>query len=122
MKQWVCWENNTYTLMAQEHKALIIQLEHRFFGTSNKGLPDLSTANMKFLTPQQAIEDLAFFINGFNKQKGFKTPKWVAFGGSYPGSLAAWLRLVHPEVTVGNVASSASLWPKLDVWAEHVFG
>ncbi len=38
---------------------------------------------------------------------GLTNSKWVAFGGSYPGSLAAWFRLKYPHLVHGSVATSA---------------
>ena len=38
----------------------------------------------------------------------------VTFGGSYPGSLSAWMRLRFPHLVSGSVSSSGPLWAKLD--------
>jgi hypothetical protein len=40
--------------------------------------------------------------------------KWVTFGGSYAGTLSAWIRFKHPELVYASVASSAPLLAKLD--------
>ncbi len=72
---------------APKFNALIIALEHRFYGKSiprpEKGL---STENLFYLSSEQALADLANFIP-FAKSK--YTPdnlnaKVVVFGGSYP--------------------------------------
>ena len=39
---------------------------------------------------------------------------WVSFGGSYPGSLSAWLKLKYPHLMSGSVSSSGPLFAKLD--------
>jgi len=39
---------------------------------------------------------------------------WVALGGSYPGSLAAWYRLKYPHLVAGSVSTSAPLVAKAD--------
>lgn len=42
------------------------------------------------------------------------TSKFVTFGGSYPGNLAAWFKLKYPALTVGTVASSAPVFAEYD--------
>jgi pimeloyl-ACP methyl ester carboxylesterase len=39
---------------------------------------------------------------------------WVAFGGSYPGSLATWLKLKYPSLLRGAVGSSAPVFAEYD--------
>uniref|UniRef100_A0A914E7H4 Serine carboxypeptidase n=1 Tax=Acrobeloides nanus TaxID=290746 RepID=A0A914E7H4_9BILA len=36
-------------------------------------------------------------------------PRWVMFGGSYPGTLTAWMRTVYPDLTIGGIASSGAI-------------
>merc|ERR1712088_351599 len=48
-----------------------------------------------------------------NTQHGI-TGNWVPFGGSYPGSLSAWMRLRFPHLVSGSVSSSGPLFAKLD--------
>jgi hypothetical protein len=76
---------------------------------------DLSTSNLVYLNSEQALADLAeFIINIKIKYKISSTAKWVAFGGSYPGSLAAWLRMKYPHLIHIAVSSSGPLLAKID--------
>ena len=69
---------------------------------------DMSTPNLKYLSSAQALEDLAYFIDAqIRKYKLSASNKWIVFGGSYPGNLAAWFRLKYPHLAYGAVASSA---------------
>ncbi|CAK4612598.1 hypothetical protein LEN26_011060 [Aphanomyces euteiches] len=100
--------------LAQENKAMLVALEHRYYGSSQP-VPDWSNANLKYLTSEQALADIATFQDYFIKQKQLSTSSpWVAFGGSYPGSLAAWLKLKYPTRFVGSVASSGPIQAQSD--------
>ncbi|MFH4981541.1 hypothetical protein AB6A40_008250 [Gnathostoma spinigerum] len=112
---WLTDPSSSFKKLAKKYGAAMFQLEHRYFGRS-RPLNDTRTENMKYCTIAQAIEDLAEFIKAKNKEKGFKKPRWVTFGGSYPGSLSAWFRSVHPELTVGAHSSSAPLQLELDFY------
>uniref|UniRef100_A0A6P7GNB5 LOW QUALITY PROTEIN: thymus-specific serine protease-like n=1 Tax=Diabrotica virgifera virgifera TaxID=50390 RepID=A0A6P7GNB5_DIAVI len=76
---------------------------------------DLSTENLVYLTSQQALRDLAFFIEAMNQKYNLtRDVKWIVFGGSYSGNLAAWLRLKYPHLVHGAMSASAPLLAKLD--------
>jgi len=93
--------------------ARLWNLEHRYYGQS-RPLSDQSVRNLLFLNSRQALEDLADFIKAKNTELNIENPKWVVFGGSYPGALALWFRQQHPELTVGAVGSSAPIELKTD--------
>ena len=46
----------------------------------------MSTENLRYLSSEQALSDLANFRNAMAQQHGFQDNKWIAFGGSYPGN------------------------------------
>ncbi|KAK0135323.1 putative serine protease F56F10.1 [Merluccius polli] len=99
-------ENGTWLLYGQKMGALCLLLEHRFYGQSHP-TTDLSTENMHFLSSRQALADLAHFRTVMGEAHGLTKSQWVAFGGSYPGSLAAWFRLKYPHLVHASVATSA---------------
>jgi pimeloyl-ACP methyl ester carboxylesterase len=90
--------------------ARVIALEHRYYG---KSVPfaQLTTANLKYLSTENALADLARFQHHAMDSLGYKG-KWIAMGGSYPGSLSAYYRLKHPELVQGALASSAPVQAK----------
>lgn len=105
---------------AKQFGALCFHVEHRFYGLSHP-TPDLSVKNLAFLSSQQALADLAYFVQSMNIN--YKLPsntKWIAFGGSYAGSLAAWLRAKYPHLIHGAVSASAPLLAKIDFQEYYV--
>ncbi|XP_073975954.1 putative serine protease K12H4.7 isoform X1 [Rhodnius prolixus] len=94
---------------AQKFGALCFQLEHRYYGKS-RPTADVSVENLRYLSSEQALADLAYFIKGMNKKYNLdENNKWIAFGGSYPGSLAAWLRYKYPHLVHAAISTSGPL-------------
>ncbi|CAD5235293.1 unnamed protein product [Bursaphelenchus xylophilus] len=106
-------ETNPLVQYAKEVNAGLYALEHRFYGQSHP-TSDLSVESLKYLTSQQALADLAYFIQTVNAEQNYTNPKWITFGGSYSGALSAWFRQKYPELTVGTVGSSGPVEPKVD--------
>lgn len=111
--EWNCGGTGSYSYiesLAKNMKGHLVALEHRFYGES---LPTkkLTPTALKTLHLDAAIEDLATFQRFMMNDKGLKG-KWVAAGGSYAGTLAAFYRLKHPELVVGSLASSAPVLMK----------
>lgn len=73
---------------------------------------DASTANLKYLTSEQALADINYFISAQKTALNLPKNKWIVFGGSYAGNLAAWFRLKYPHMAYGAVASSAPILAK----------
>ena len=116
--------------LAEEHGALMLALEHRFYGES-RPTADLSDDSLVLLTSEQALADLARFVTYVNSVDPLVAPdaastpplnlsattansRWVTFGGSYPGSLATWFKTRYPALTSGTVGSSAPVFAEYD--------
>ncbi|KAL1444254.1 hypothetical protein MTO96_029939 [Rhipicephalus appendiculatus] len=101
-------------LLAKKYGALVFHLEHRYYGRSQP-TPDMSVANLKYLSSEQALADGALFRDAMVEKYSLgPDSKWVVFGCSYAGSLAAWFKLKYPHLAVGAVASSAPLYAVID--------
>ena len=107
-------EAGAWTTYAKETGAAMLLLEHRFYGKSHP-TPDLGVKNLVWLSSRQALADLANFITQMEASHNLTGP-WVALGGSYPGSLAAWLRLKYPHLVAGSVSTSGPLLAKADFY------
>jgi len=100
-----------YKYAEDQHAAMFI-LEHRYYGKS-RPTPDMSVKNLAWLSADQALADIANFRVAMSEKHNLTGP-WVALGGSYPGSLAAWLRVKYPHLFAGTVSSSGPLHAKPD--------
>ena len=112
------------TILAERTKAVLLALEHRFFGKSYPKDVELTTDVYKFLTINQALEDLNLFINA-SVEKYCADPEHctvAVVGGSYPGSLSSWMRLKYPSTVAASWASSAPVWVTADFYQydQHV--
>ncbi|KAJ2373692.1 hypothetical protein IW150_003493 [Coemansia sp. RSA 2607] len=97
---------------------MVVAIEHRFFGQSNP-LPDLSTTSLAYMTLDNSLEDFAQFIRAlkqtpqtiFPSVSGTPVNSTVVFtGGSYGGSIAAWMRAKYPDLVSAAWASSAPVF------------
>lgn len=99
--------------VAAEQGALVVSLEHRFFGESAP-LSPATTAALAYHNSRQALNDMVTFQAYFRTtymapvigQTAAEASKWVGVGGSYPGALSAWLRIKYPHAVVGSHSSS----------------
>ncbi|CAK4647423.1 unnamed protein product [Aphanomyces euteiches] len=82
--------------LAQKYKALVVSVEHRFYGQSQPPIQGLVTVQQHIIQQRNLTS----------------ANKWVAFGGSYPGVLAGFAKAKFPKNFVGSVASSAPVWAK----------
>ena len=113
--------------LAPKFGAIVVFLEHRYEGESlpdpRSTLPPTGHGCMAYSSSIQALADAAYFIQNvlFTSDLTFNNPSppsvstlhrrpVIAFGGSYGGMLAAWLRMKYPSVVAGAIAASAPIW------------
>lgn len=99
--------------LASNHSASMYYTEHRYYGKS-KPTNDTSSRNLQYLSVDQALADLAYFIKTKKKDESRRNSTVIVFGGSYAGSVASWARLKYPHLIQGALASSAPVLAKLD--------
>ncbi|XP_071050411.1 lysosomal Pro-X carboxypeptidase-like isoform X2 [Onthophagus taurus] len=101
--------------MAPEFNAVIVFAEHRYYGKSLPfGKKSHTNHNFGYLTTSQALADFVNLLADLKekcKTKNHNKPcKAIAFGGSYGGMLAAWIRLKYPASVDGAIAASAPIY------------
>ena len=80
--------------LAEKFGALIVAVEHRFYGESMPK-PDFSVDSLRYLSSRQAQEDIKGFRAFVTEQYDLpETSKWITFGGSYPGIDARLVEVV----------------------------
>lgn len=99
--------------MAQELNGTMFYTEHRYYGKSQP-TSDTSSESLKFLTVEQALADLAHFIEKIKSSDALKHSGVILVGASYSATLATWARLKYPELVTGTWSSSAPLLAKMD--------
>lgn len=100
--------------MAKELSGVLYYTEHRYYG---KSLPtsDTSTRNLKYLTVEQALADLAHFIEHIKASSAdLKNSGVIVIGASYSATMATWARMKYPHLINGAWASSAPLLAKVN--------
>lgn len=95
--------------------AYCIQIEHRYYGDSHP-TKNVSVENLRYLTSEQALRDLANFRVRMSSTLRMNNAKWISFGGSYSGALSAWFRAKYPHLVHAAVASSAPLFAKVNFY------
>lgn len=61
-------------------------------------LSNTSSENLQYLSVDQALADVAYFIETKKKERNLENSTVVVFGGSYAGNMAAWARLKYPHL------------------------
>ena len=109
--------------LADATGGLCLVLEHRYYGESIP-VANFSTDALRWLTNDQAVADSVNFMKNvdFSSILGIKadltapgTP-WVYCGGSYGGARAAHMRVLHPDLVYGAIASSPVTHASVAFW------
>jgi len=116
--------------VAKRHHALIVFLEHRFFGSSLPFGPvdsySPTASRIGLLSVEQALADYAAIISYLRDSKRAWDSPVITFGGSLAGTLSAFMRIKYPNIVDMAWASSAPLrgYPGLGIdqfaWREQV--
>ena len=114
--------NQTITgALAEALGAVVIVLEHRYWGESSP-YTVLTSTNLTFLTLENSIADLTYFADAvrfpFDPQGTHQAKKapWVLSGGSYSGALTAWTASTKPGTFWAYHASSAPVEAIYNYW------
>ncbi|XP_075971697.1 putative serine protease K12H4.7 [Anticarsia gemmatalis] len=99
--------------MARENRGYQIYTEHRYYGETIP-FADFSAENLRFLNIDQALADLAYFINDLKKQPRFANSKVILYGGSYAANMVMWFKKRYPHLVLGSVASSGPILAKVN--------
>ncbi|KAI1697311.1 serine carboxypeptidase s28 domain-containing protein [Ditylenchus destructor] len=107
------WLSFSYMKYGEEFGANLYVLEHRYYGNSHP-FRHQPNVDMQYLSSEQALADAGVFISTINEKHNITNPKWIVFGCSYSGNLAAWMRQKYSDLVLGAVAGSSPVQAKLD--------
>lgn len=95
--------NNTGLIwkLAESYSALVVFAEHRYFGESVPTLKGTSNC-ISYLTAEEALADYATLCSYLRKTYNALDAAIIAFGGSYGGMLASWMRIKYPGAIDGG--------------------
>ncbi|KAH1070922.1 hypothetical protein AAZX31_03G179200 [Glycine max] len=107
-------------------KALLVFIEHRYYGKSfpfggNEEVANANSSTLGYLSSTQALADYATLIIDLKKNLSATDSPVIVIGGSYGGMLAAWFRLKYPHVAIGALSSSAPILQFLDLVSPYTW-
>ncbi|KAL3530467.1 hypothetical protein ACH5RR_009789, partial [Cinchona calisaya] len=98
---------------APRFKALLVYIEHRFYGNSIPlGTMEKAMENETirgYFNSAQALADYAEVLLHVKDKLSAHNSPVIVIGGSYGGMLASWFRLKYPHIALGALASSAPI-------------
>lgn len=99
--------NNTGLIwdLAKSANALVVFAEHRYFGESIPQIEGMDNC-LAYLSSEEALADYASLVNRIRQEMGGKDSPVIAFGGSYGGMLASWMRIMYPSAVDGGMTAA----------------
>ncbi|XP_019052915.1 PREDICTED: lysosomal Pro-X carboxypeptidase-like [Nelumbo nucifera] len=94
---------------APQFNALIVYIEHRYYGQSVPFGEVENASSLGYLSSSQALADYAEIILEIKKNLSANGCPVIVIGCSYGGMLASWFRLKYPHIALGALASSAPI-------------
>ncbi|XP_037876006.1 putative serine protease K12H4.7 isoform X1 [Bombyx mori] len=103
--------------LAEATRAGLFYTEHRYYGLT-RPTEDTGLEFLRFLTVDQALADLAQFIQYVKSDAfeagQFRQAKVALVGCSYAGSMATWMRLAYPHLVDAVFSDSGPLHAQED--------
>ncbi|XP_026730261.1 putative serine protease K12H4.7 [Trichoplusia ni] len=99
-----------YELLADTNPAYYV-FEHRYYGES-KPFENPTVDDLKYLSSKLALADVAHMIRTIKGSGEFNNSKVIVVGGSYAGNLAAWMKVLYPDLVDAAYASSGPVLAK----------
>lgn len=115
---WDGYGGESQSLVGQivvETGAALFMLEHRYYGESQP-FDKPTVKDLAFLQSRQALADAAHLLRTIKQTSEFQKSKVIVVGGSYAGNLAAWMKLMYPDLVDAALASSAPVLAKKDFY------
>ncbi|KAL0555311.1 hypothetical protein IC582_009254 [Cucumis melo] len=124
--EWFAQNTGFLLQSAPRFRALVVFIEHRFYGKSipfggDEDVANSNSSTLGFLSSTQALADYATLITDLKKNLSAVDSPVLVFGGSYGGMLAAWFRLKYPHIAMGALASSAPILQFENITSPYAF-
>jgi len=99
--------------IADDFNATIVYPHHRYFDRSIV-FEETTTENLRFLSINQAIEDLAHLISHLKSDESRADSDVILIGWDYGASMATWFAQKYPHLVTGIWASNGKFNPSFN--------
>ncbi|KAJ7617733.1 peptidase S28 [Roridomyces roridus] len=110
-------------ILASATNGLGVILEHRYYGVSVP-VQNFTTDSLRWLNNEQAVADSANFMqnvqfDGIDADLTAPKTPWIYYGGSYAGARSAHMKVLHPDIVYGAIASSGVVEAAISNWGYY---